>query len=93
MQENQGPKIEPPHGFIEDDPGYRLLWVKGRLAVLNQLRNEHWRHLHNIVIAEELEWAGRRSEIEACRLRTLSSEQLIRRKERREQERRSKKVA
>jgi hypothetical protein len=92
MQENQGPKIEPPHGFIEDDPGYRMLWVRGRLALLDQLANEHWRRLHNHIIVEELEWSDRCTEIEQCRLRTLSGEQLVRRKARREQNARRKAV-
>jgi hypothetical protein len=77
-----GPQIVDPCG-PQDDPGLRLIWLKGRLAVLDSIVTRRWNVLHNIVIGEELELSYRQGEIEKARLRIMTPRQIAKRVSRR----------
>lgn len=81
MTENP-PQIVEPCG-PQNDPGLRLIWLQGRLAVLDSIAGRRWNILHNLILAEELNLSYRKSMIELARLRQLTPDQLARRQARR----------
>lgn len=75
--------VDPCACWQEDDAGLRMIYLKGRIAVLDSIVTRRWNVLHNIVIGEELELSFCKSEVEKARLRLLTPRQLAKRVSRR----------